>query len=56
MVPVSGPMSCRCPDRALEIIASDAKRSGHLFANDESEPLSNMAMLELLQGMGFGED
>jgi hypothetical protein len=49
-------MSCRCPDRALEIIASDAKRSGHLFANDESEPLSNMAMLELLQGMGFGED
>jgi integrase len=27
-----------------------------LFANDEGEPLSNMAMLELLQGMGFGED
>jgi integrase len=42
------------PDRALEVI--DAERSEFLFANEDGEPLSNMAMLELLQGMGFGED
>jgi integrase len=44
------------PNRALEIIAADANRSEYLFANQDGEPLSNMAMLELLQGMGFGED
>jgi len=44
------------PDRALEIIGAGAKRSEYLFANEEGQKLSNMAMLELLQGMGFGED
>ncbi|WP_454619044.1 tyrosine-type recombinase/integrase [Bradyrhizobium cenepequi] len=43
-------------DRALEILEAQPERSAHLFANDDGEPLSNMAMLELLQGMGFGED
>jgi integrase len=43
-------------DRALEILDDLPKQSRFLFANDEGEPLSNMAMLELLQGMGFGED
>jgi integrase len=42
------------PDRAMEIVA--APGSQFLFANESGEPLSNMAMLELLQGMGFGED
>jgi len=28
----------------------------YLFADQDGEPLSNMAMLELPQGMGFGED
>jgi integrase len=42
------------PDRAMEIVASPG--SQFLFANGEGEPLSNMAMLELLQGMGFGDD
>jgi integrase len=44
------------PDRALETVGAGAKRSEYLFANEDGEPLSNMAMLELLQGMGFGED
>lgn len=43
-------------DRALEIIGAQPERSAYVFANGEGEPLSNMAMLELLQGMGFGED
>lgn len=43
-------------DRALEIVDAGAKRSEYLFANEDREPLSNMAMLELLQGTGFGED
>jgi integrase len=44
-------------DRALEIIDAMSKRSKKfLFANEDGEPLSNMAMLELLQGMGFAED
>jgi integrase len=33
-----------------------SQRSEYLFAHDDGEPLSNMVMLELLQGMGFGED
>jgi integrase len=42
-------------DRALEIL--DGRHQGRfLFAYAGGEPLSNMAMLELLQGMGFGED
>jgi integrase len=43
-------------DRALEIIDAAPKRSHFLFAHANGEPLSNMAMLELLKGMGFGED
>jgi integrase len=43
-------------DRALEILDKMPKRSKYLFAHEDGEPLSNMAMLELLQGMGFGED
>jgi integrase len=43
-------------DRALKIIDSAAQSSLSLFAKEGGEPLSNMAMLELLQGMGFGED
>ncbi|MGV7215910.1 tyrosine-type recombinase/integrase [Bradyrhizobium sp. UFLA05-112] len=43
-------------DRALEILEKQPERSEYLFANEAGEPLSNMAMLELLQGMGFGED
>jgi integrase len=42
-------------DRAAEII-EDRSTGRYLFAHDDGEPLSNMAMLELLQGMGFGED
>jgi integrase len=42
--------------RALEILEKQPERSEYLFANEAGEPLSNMAMLELLQGMGFGED
>jgi integrase len=40
----------------LETVGAGAKRSEYLFANEDGEPLSNMTMLELLQGMGFGED
>ena len=41
--------------RALEIV--DGRPDGRfLFAHEDGEPLSNMAMLELLQGMGFGKD
>lgn len=43
-------------DRALEILEAQPERSAYLFANEQGEPLSNMAMLELLQGMGFGSD
>jgi integrase len=43
-------------DRALAILDGLLERRVHLFAHEDGEPLSNMAMLELLQGMGFGED
>ena len=43
-------------DRALEILDKLPPGAKHVFAHDDGEPLSNMAMLELLQGMGFGED
>ncbi|RXH31985.1 tyrosine-type recombinase/integrase [Bradyrhizobium zhanjiangense] len=44
-------------DRALQILEDVPKRSEYLFAHEEDgQPLSNMAMLELLQGMGYGED
>lgn len=43
-------------DRALEILEAQPERSAYVFANAEGKPLSNMAMLELLQGMGYGED
>jgi integrase len=43
-------------DRALAILDDLPQGSEYLFARDDGEPLSNMAMLELLQGMGFGED
>lgn len=42
-------------DRAWEILEGRAQGSPYLFAHDDGEPLSNMAMLELLQGMGFGD-
>ncbi|HEX2654103.1 MAG TPA: integrase arm-type DNA-binding domain-containing protein [Xanthobacteraceae bacterium] len=43
-------------DRAMQILDEPPQTSSYLFAHDDGEPLSNMAMLELLQGMGFGED
>jgi integrase len=43
-------------DRALKILEGRPEEVGFLFAHEDGEPLSNMAMLELLQGMGFGED
>ncbi len=43
-------------NRALQILNDLSQRSEYQFAHDDGEPLSNMAMLELLQGMGFGED
>lgn len=43
-------------ERALAIVEDMPKHSRYLFAHEDGEPLSNMAMLELLQGMGFGED
>ncbi|WGR91838.1 integrase arm-type DNA-binding domain-containing protein [Bradyrhizobium sp. ISRA435] len=43
-------------DRALAILEEQPEGTTYLFENGEGEPLSNMAMLELLQGMGFGED
>jgi len=43
-------------DRALEIIDALPSGSGYLVRHDDGAPLSDMAMLELLQGMGFGED
>lgn len=42
--------------RAVAIVEDMPKRARFLFAHDDGEPLSNMAMLELLQGIGFGED
>jgi integrase len=42
-------------DRALQILDGLPEQSPYLFASEEGEPLSNMAMLELLRGMGFGE-
>ncbi|KJC47310.1 integrase [Bradyrhizobium sp. LTSP849] len=43
-------------ERALKIVDELLQHSAFLFAHESGEPLSNMAMLELLQGMGFGED
>jgi integrase len=43
-------------DRAIEILDDLGQDADYLFANENGDPLSNMAMLELLQGMGFGED
>jgi len=43
-------------DRALEILEKLPQGTKHVFAHGDGEPLSNMAMLELLQGMGFGAD
>jgi integrase len=43
-------------DRALAILDDLPQDTKNLFAHYGDEPLSNMAMLELLQGMGFGED
>jgi integrase len=43
-------------DRAGIILDGLPQHSEHLFAHADGAPLSNMAMLELLQGMGFGED
>ena len=43
-------------DRALQILDKRPQGTEYLFANADGEALSNMAMLELLQGMGFGED
>jgi integrase len=42
-------------DRALQIIGELPERSTYVFAADDGKPLSNMAMLELLRGMGFGD-
>ena len=42
--------------RAQEILRDLSGKTKQVFAHDDGEPLSNMAMLELLQGMGFGED
>lgn len=43
-------------DRAREILDGRAQGSRYLFAHDDGEPLSDMAMLELLQGMGGFDD
>lgn len=43
-------------DRAIHILDNLPKGSAYLFAADDDQPLSNMAMLELLQGMGFDEN
>jgi integrase len=43
-------------DRALEILDNLSQDTEYLFAHEDGASLSNMAMLELLQGMGFGED
>jgi integrase len=43
-------------DRALQMLEHLGEHGEFLFAHDDGAPLSNMAMLELLQGMGFGED
>ena len=38
-------------DRAVEILQAMPSRSRYTFAKENGEPLSNMAMLELLRGM-----
>jgi integrase len=43
-------------DRAAIILDDLPQHSEYLFAHDDGAPLSDTAMLELLQGMGFGED
>jgi integrase len=43
-------------DRVLAILDDLPQDTEYLFAHEDGAPLSNMAMLELLQGMGFGED
>lgn len=43
-------------DRASVILNGLPQHSEYLFAHADRAPLSNMAMLELLQGMGFGKD
>jgi integrase len=43
-------------DRALQILEGRPDGTKFVFAHEDDQPLSNMAMLELLQGMGFGED
>ena len=43
-------------ERAIEILNRLPRHKESLFAHDDGEPLSNMAMLELLRGMSFGED
>lgn len=43
-------------DRAGIILDGLPQHSEHLFAHADGASLSNMAMLELLQGMGFGGD
>jgi integrase len=43
-------------DRAATILDELSQHSEYLFSHDDGAPLSNMAMLELLQGMGFGAD
>ncbi|WP_338827174.1 tyrosine-type recombinase/integrase [Bradyrhizobium sp. 27S5] len=43
-------------DRALAILKDLSQGADFVFAHEDGLPLSNMAMLELLQGMGFGND
>jgi integrase len=41
-------------DRAVELLNALPNRRGYVFAKANKEPLSNMAMLELLRGMSPG--
>ncbi|HWZ38755.1 MAG TPA: integrase arm-type DNA-binding domain-containing protein [Bradyrhizobium sp.] len=43
-------------DRALAILDDLPQDTEYLFAHGDGSPLSHIAMLKLLQGMGFGED
>ncbi|WP_371423293.1 tyrosine-type recombinase/integrase [Tardiphaga sp.] len=44
-------------DRACQLLTDATSTSGLLFpGSDDNTPLSNMAMLELLQGMGYDPD